>query len=175
MLKKIALVLAVLIVVILVLAATRPDRFHVERTATVNAPPEAIFPLINDFHEWGKWSPYEKLDPGMRRTYDGAASGTGAVYQWDGNSQAGKGRMEIARSNPNSLVSIKLDFDKPLESHNVAQFTLQPRGTSTEVTWSMDGPNLFVGKVMGLFIDMDNMIGRDFETGLANLGAAARH
>jgi len=172
MIKRIALVLVLLVVAILAFAATKPDDFQVQRTTTINAPPEKIVGLINDFHAWGSWSPFEKLDPAMKRTYSGAGSGEGAVYEWEGNSQAGAGRMEIIDSSP-SKVEIALDFNRPFESHNIAEFTLEPRGASTEVTWAMQGPNLFIGKVMSVFISMDNMVGSDFETGLRNLKALA--
>jgi len=165
--------LVVLVVAFLAFAATKPDTFRVQRATSIKAPPEKIFAFINDFHIWGAWSPYEKLDPAMKRTYSGATNGKAAVYQWEGNSDVGAGRMEITESSPPSRVGIKLDFTKPFQSHNFAEFTLEPRGDSTKVTWAMHGPNLFVGKVMGIFFNMDNMIGKDFETGLANLGAIA--
>lgn len=154
-------------------AATRPGTFRVERRTSIEAPPEKIFPLINDFRSWTAWSPYEKLDPAMTRTYSGAESGTGAVYEWAGNSKAGAGRMEITDTAPPARITIKLDFYKPFKAHNISEFSLEPRGDSTEVTWSTHGPNLFVSKVMGIFVDMDNLIGRDFESGLANLKAVA--
>ena len=173
MFKKIALVVVVLVVAVLAYASTRPDRLHVERAASIMAPPEKIFPLISDFHSWPSWSPYEKRDPGMKRTYSGAAEGKGAVYEWDGNSEVGQGRMEITDSSDPSRVTIKLDFMEPIEGHNVAEFALVPEGSTTNVTWSMDGPSPYIGKLIGVFIDMDTMIGNDFETGLANLKAIA--
>ncbi len=172
MLKKIALLILVLVVGILVLAATKPDDFRVQRTTSINAPPDKIVPLIKDFHAWSSWSPFEKLDPAMKRTYSGAGSGAGAVYQWEGNSEAGAGRMEIIDSSA-SKVAIKLDFNRPFESHNIAEFTLDPNGQTTNVTWAMRGPNLFIGKVMSVFVSMDNMVGSEFETGLRNLKAVA--
>ena len=173
MLKIIGIVIVVLLAGVLALAATKPDSFRVERTTSIKAPPEKIFPYIDDFHRWGAWSPFEKLDPAMRRRLGGAESGEGAVYEWEGNSQAGKGRMEIVESTPPSKVSIKLDFLKPFESHNTADFTLVPNGDSTRVTWAMYGPNVFLGKVMSVFVSMDDMIGKDFEAGLANLKTVA--
>ena len=173
MIKIIALVIVVLVVAVLIYAATKPDTFRVQRATRINAPPEKIFALINDYHRWGSWSPYEKLDPDMKRTYSGAANGTGAVYEWEGNSKAGKGRMEIADSVPPSQVAIKLDFVKPFEAHNLVQFTLQPTGPSTDVTWAMQGPSPYMMKLMHVFINMDRMVGKDFETGLANLKAVA--
>lgn len=170
--KKIVLGLVVIVAVILVWAATKPDTFSVQRSITINAPPEKIVPLLDDFHQWGAWSPWEKLDPAMKRTHSGAARGKGAVYAWEGNSQAGAGRMEILDSSP-SHVGIQLDFLKPFPSHNTAEFALQPNGGATNVTWTMKGPNLFIGKIMSIFVSMDKMIGKDFEAGLANLKARA--
>ena len=172
MFKKIALVVVVLVAGVLVYATTRPDALHVQRAARIKAPPEKIVPLITDFHSWTAWSPYEKVDPAMKRTYSGAASGKGAVYEWEGNSQVGQGRMEITETSP-SRVTIKLDFVKPLEGHNIAAFTLIPQGDATNVAWTMDGPTPYIGKVIGVFVDMDHMIGKDFETGLANMKAIA--
>ena len=170
---RIVLVLIVVVAAVLVYAATRPGNFHVERAIAIKAPPEKIFPLINDFHKWASWSPYEKLDPNMARTISGAESGTGAVYEWSGNSNAGAGRMEITDATPPNSVGIKLDFTKPFETHNNVIFTLQPNGDTTNVTWAMDGPMPYIAKVMGIFVNMDTMIGKDFETGLASLKAQA--
>ena len=142
---------------------------RVQRVATINAPPEKIFPLINDFHSWTMWSPYETVDPAMKKTYSGAPSGKGAVYEWVGNSQVGQGRMEIVDTAMPSRVSIKLDFVAPFEGHNTAEFALTPQGNATNVSWTMDGPSPYVAKLMGVFVDMDEMIGKDFATGLANL------
>jgi uncharacterized protein YndB with AHSA1/START domain len=172
MLKKIALTLLVLICAVLAYAATKPDTFTVQRTATIKAPPEKIYPLLTDFHSWSAWSPYEKMDPNMKKTYSGAAAGKGAVYEWEGDSHVGKGRMEIADATT-SKVAIDLQFMKPMKSNNVAEFTLVPKGDSTSVTWAMRGPNMYLGKVMSVFVNMDHMVGKDFETGLANLKAIA--
>jgi hypothetical protein len=163
----IAVVLAIGVVGILIFAATRPDTFRVERTLAVKAQAEAIYPLIADFHRWGSWSPYEGRDPQMKRTYDGAAQG--AVYAWDGNSNIGSGRMEILEASALSKIRIKLDFFRPFEGHNIAEFTMTPQGGATVVTWAMYGPAPFISKLMQVFINMDNMIGKDFEAGLANL------
>ena len=171
--KKITLVVAVLIAAGLIYTATRPDTLHVERTAAIKAPAGRIYPLISDFHRWTAWSPYEKRDPAMKRTYSGPESGKGAVYQWEGNSEVGSGRMEITDASDPSEVVIKLDFIKPFEGHNVARFSMQPGGGATNVTWSMDGPTPFLGKVIGVFMNMDRMIGADFESGLANLKTLA--
>ena len=173
MFKVIGIVVVVAIAAVLVAAGFQPDRFQVQRSATINAPPDRIFTLINDFHRWNSWSPYEKLDPAMRRTYAGAERGMGAVYEWEGNSKVGKGRMEITDAAAPSEVAVKLDFLEPFEAHNVATFTLAPAGGGTNVTWAMDGPTPYVGKIIHLFVDMNRMVGKDFETGLANLKTAA--
>ena|SRR5438309_10004986 len=173
MFKIIAIVVVALIVALLVYAATKPDTFRVQRSASIKAPPEKIFALINDLHSWGAWSPWEKKDPAMKRTYSGAANGRGAVYEWEGNREVGKGRMEIAESSPPSKVTIKLDFIKPFEAHNTVEFTLEPKGDSTNVTWAMQGHTPYFAKVIHVFFDMDSMVGKDFETGLANLKAIA--
>jgi uncharacterized protein YndB with AHSA1/START domain len=173
MLKTIAIIFVVAVLAVLGYAATRPDTFRVERTASINAPRETVFAVINDFHRWESWSPYEKLDPAMKRAISGAPSGKGAVYEWEGNSKAGKGRMEILDTSPPSRITIKLDFDKPFEAHNVAEFVLEPRGNATNVTWAMQGPSPFMVKLMSVFLNMDHLVGRDFETGLANLKSLA--
>ncbi|MDQ0568448.1 uncharacterized protein YndB with AHSA1/START domain [Variovorax paradoxus] len=172
MLKTIALAVLALIAALLIFAATRPDTFRVERTARIQAPAEKIFPLIGDFHRWGTWSPYEKLDPEMKREFGGTPSGKGATYAWDSKGKAGAGRMEIMESSPSSRIAIKLDFIKPFEGHNTAEFTLKPEGDATQVTWAMYGPNPYVAKLMGIFFNMDQMIGKDFEAGLASLKTA---
>src|SRR5882757_4280384 len=165
----IAVVLAVAIAVVLILAATKPDTLRVQRAITVKAPAEKIFALINDFHQWRAWSPYEDRDPDLQRSYSGAASGKGAVYAWEGNKNVGSGRMEILDAPPPGKVVIKLDFLKPFEAHNTAEFTFVPQGDTTNVTWLMHGPAPFMSKVMQVFVNMDNMIGKDFAAGLANL------
>jgi uncharacterized protein YndB with AHSA1/START domain len=165
----IAVVLAVAIAIVLILAATKPDTFEVRRAATVKAPPEKIFAAISDFHQWGSWSPWENKDPAMQRSYGGAASGRGAVYAWEGNKNVGSGRMEILEASPPSKIVIKLDFLKPFEAHNTAEFTMLPQGNATSITWLMHGPASFMVKVMHVFINMDRMVGKDFEAGLANL------
>jgi uncharacterized protein YndB with AHSA1/START domain len=172
-LKISAALAVVLVVAVLGFAATRPDSFSVRRAATIQAPPEKIFPLINEFARWGAWSPYEKKDPAMKRLFSGPAAGKGAVYAWEGNGEVGQGRMEIADAVAPSRVTLKLDFVKPFEAHNRVDFTLEPKGGATEVTWAMNGPLPFVSKVITLFVDMDRMVGGDFEAGLANLKALA--
>ena len=173
MFKIIGIVVLVLVVGVLAFAATKPDSFRVQRSASIKAPPEKVFALINDLKGWNAWSPYEKKDPAMKGTLSGAPTGKGAIYEWAGNKEVGKGRMEITDAVPPSKVLIKLDFIEPFEGHNTAQFDLQPRGDMTDVTWAIYGPSPFITKLMGVFFNMDTMIGRDFETGLANLKAVA--
>lgn len=172
MLATILIILLVIVAAVLLYAATRPNDFVVSRSASIKAPAEAIFPLINDFRRWPNWSPYEKLDPDMKRTLSGAESGKGAAYAWQGNSKAGVGRMEITNSVPSSLVALKLDFEKPFRANNIVDFTLTPSGEDTTVTWAMRGGRPFIAKLMGLFMNFDTLIGRDFEAGLANLKRA---
>lgn len=173
MLKGMVLAVVVIIVALLSYAATRPDRFMVERKTVIRAAPAAIFPLIDDFHRWLDWSPYERIDPTVTRDFSGASRGQGAVYAWNGNRKVGQGRMEITQSMPASKVLIQLDVVRPLAGHNVAEFTLEPGPDGTTVQWAMRGPSPYVAKVMGIFIDMDHMIGKDFEQGLANLKVEA--
>jgi hypothetical protein len=165
----IAAVLAIAIAVVLILAATKPDTLRVQRATSIRAPADRIFPMINDFHQWRSWSPYENKDPAMQRTYEGTASGKGAVYAWDGNKNVGSGRMEILETSAPSKITIKLDFFKPFEGHNTAEFTMLPQGDVTNLTWTMHGPAVLMSKVMQVFMNLDDMIGRDFEVGLANL------
>jgi len=175
MLKIIAIIAVIVVALaggVLAYAATKPDSIRVQRATSIKAQPEKIFALINDFRSWGVWSPYEKKDPAMKRNLSGAASGKGAVYEWAGNGNVGQGRMEITDSSPPSKVTIKLDFIKPIEGHNIAEFTLAPDGDATRVTWAMSGPSPYIGKVISVFLDMDSMIGKDFEAGLANLKTA---
>ena len=164
----IAVVIAIAIAVVLILALSKPDIFRIQRVATIKAPAESIFALINDFHRWGSWSPWESKDPAMKRTFSGAESGKGAVYAWDGNKNVGSGRMEILDTSAPSKIVIKLDFFTPFEGHNTAEFTMLPQGDATNITWVMYGPASLMSKVMQVFINLDNMIGKDFETGLAN-------
>jgi carbon monoxide dehydrogenase subunit G len=172
MLRIVAIVVA-LIVAILVYATTRPDTFRVQRSTTIKATPEKIFALINDFRAWSAWSPYDKLDPGMTKTVGNVAAGPGAVYEWEGNNKVGKGRMEIIESSPSSKILIKLDFVRPMEGHNTAEFALEPIGSETRVTWSIQGPCPYMSKLMGIFMNMDTLIGKEFENGLGNLKAIA--
>jgi uncharacterized protein YndB with AHSA1/START domain len=173
MLEVIAVILAIAIAVVLILAATKPDRFSVRREITVQAPAEKVFALVNDFHRWTVWSPWEHRDPALKRSYSGTASGGGAVYGWDGNKNVGSGRMEILESAAPSRIVIQLDFLKPFEAHNTAEFTMLPQGDATHVTWLMHGPAPFINKLMQVFMNLDNMIGKDFEAGLVNLKNAS--
>jgi hypothetical protein len=172
----VAVIIAIAIAAILIFAATRPDTLSVQRSISIKAPPEKILAAINDFHRWRLWSPYEEKDPGMKRTYSGANAGKGAIYEWNGNRNVGSGRMEILDTAPGK-TTIKLDFFTPFEGHNTAEFTALPRGDATtlvtNLTWAMRGPAPFMSKIMQVFMNMDTMIGKDFETGLANLKGVA--
>lgn len=174
MVKKILLGLLALVALVLIFAVTRPDTFRVERSITVKAEPAKVYALLNDFHQFPSWSPWQNLDPAMQTTHSGAPSGQGAVYAWTGNDAVGAGRMEILQTVPNTSVTVKLDFLKPFEAHNTTLYTLAPGsdGTTT-VTWAMFGPSPYISKVMGVFVSMDSMIGKDFERGLATLKAVA--
>jgi hypothetical protein len=173
MFKIIAVIIIVLVGALLLYAATKPNTFRVQRSANIHASPEKIYGLINDLHEWRAWSPYEKLDPAMKRTLSGADSGKGAIYEWVGNSKVGTGSLEITNSVPSSRVDIKLDMLKPIEGHSLVAFTLQPAGELTEVTWSINGPVPYLGKIMHTLFNMDHMIGGQFEQGLASLKSVA--
>lgn len=173
MFKKILIGLAVIIIALLGYAATKPDTFRIERSASIKAAPETIFAHLNDFRSWRSWSPWEKLDPALQRTYSGSAIGVGAVYEWKGNSDVGSGRMEIVESSPSAMLNIKLDFIEPFAAHNLTEFRLTPEGEATQITWALEGPNQFLGKVMSIFVNMDEIVGKDFETGLANLKTVA--
>ncbi len=165
----VAVIVALAIAVVLIFAASKPNSFRVQRAIAVTAPAEKIFPLINDFHHWSAWSPYEHRDPAMKRSFSGAGAGKGAIYAWDGNKNIGSGRMEILESASPSKILIKLDFFRPFEGHNTAEFTMLPHAGTTDLTWVMYGPASFISKLMQVFMSLDNMIGKDFETGLANL------
>lgn len=175
--KTVLLTVAVILVVgiagVLIFAATKPDVFRVARSTSIKATPDKIFPLINEFRNWASWSPYEHRDPAMKRTYSGAESGKGAIYEWDGNSNVGAGRIEITDTTPPSKVMINLDMLKPFEAHNNVVFTIEPNGETTSVTWAMSGPVPYFAKIMHVFMNVDRMVGGDFETGLANMKAVA--
>jgi uncharacterized protein YndB with AHSA1/START domain len=173
MLKIIGVIVALLVVGVLLTAATRPDTFRVERTAVIQAPPEKVFPYLSDFERWSAWSPWEKKDPAMKRTYGATRSGKGARYAWQGNSDVGQGSMEIVESVAPSRLALKLDFVKPFEAHNDVEFRLKPEAGGTRVAWSMEGPVPYFARIIHLFVNMDRMVGKDFEAGLASLKSAA--
>ncbi|HEV7718207.1 MAG TPA: SRPBCC family protein [Arsenicitalea sp.] len=173
MLETIIIIIALLIAGVLVYAASRPNAFRMERTATINAPAEKIFPFINDFHKWAAWSPWEKLDPALQRSYAGPQNGKGAIYEYEGNNKVGAGRMEITESTPSSRVLTTLDFLRPMRAHNFAEFTLVPQGGATVVTWAMYGRSPYMAKLMTIFVSMDKLVGKQFDEGLANLKAVA--
>ncbi|MEO6034544.1 MAG: SRPBCC family protein [Verrucomicrobiota bacterium] len=169
MLKKILVGAVLLIAVLLIVVATRPADFQITRSITMAASPSAAFAQVNDFHHWEAWSPWAKLDPAMKQTYEGAPAGKGAIYTWIGNKEVGEGRMTITESRTNELVGINLEFLKPFAAVNTTEFTFAPEGNQTKVTWSMSGKNNFMAKAFTLFMNMDKMVGRDFEKGLAQL------
>jgi uncharacterized protein YndB with AHSA1/START domain len=157
-----------------VLAASRkPDNFRIVRSAVLKASPESVFAYLNDFHRWSAWSPWEKLDPNLQRTYSGSEQGVGAVYEWSGNNKAGQGKMIIQESTANQRLVLDLIFIKPMAANNRTEFTLEPRDGGTEVTWAMSGTSSFMNKVFYVFMDMERMVGPQFEEGLANLGRVA--
>jgi uncharacterized protein YndB with AHSA1/START domain len=174
MLKLLGIAAVVLIVALVAFIRTRPDRFRVERSALIHAPADAVFSMINDFHQWGRWSPYEKLDPNLVKRFEGPPSGPGAVYAWSGNSKAGEGRMTILESRPGERVSLRLEFFKPFAATNQATFTLVASEKGTQVTWSVEGENTLMGKAISAFLDMDALLGKNFEEGLANLDTAVQ-
>lgn len=161
--------LACAIVIVIILAARKPDVFSVQRSTTIDAPAERIFPLINDLRAHETWSPFDKPDPATRKTYTGAATGAGSAYAWEGSGQSGTGRIAIVESSPDSKITMQLDMLKPFKASNVVHFTLEPTATGTQVSWSMQGKTPFLAKIMHVFVDMDRVVGGEFETGLANL------
>jgi uncharacterized protein YndB with AHSA1/START domain len=173
MIKTIVIVVVVLLALLLIYAAIKPDSFRVERTTAIKAAPEKVFPLINDIHHWEMWSPWEKGDPTIKRTYSGAASGKGAVYEWKSDKQVGQGRMEIIESSPPSKIVLKIDFIKPMEGHNTIDFAIMPQGDTSVVTQAMYGPSPYISRLMTIFFSMDKMIGSKFEEGLANVKTIA--
>jgi uncharacterized protein YndB with AHSA1/START domain len=173
MLWTVIAVIGAVIAAFLIYAGTRPNTFRYQRTVRVNAPPEKIFPLINDYKNWVQWSPYEHRDPALKRTFSGPSAGPGAVYAWKGNKNVGSGRMEIVDTAPPNKVTIKLDFFAPFKANNVAEFTLESKGDATEVTWAMHGPVPYVGKVINMIMNCDEMVGNDFATGLASMKLVA--
>jgi hypothetical protein len=173
MLKKIALALAAGLVILLIVIATRPAAFKIERKASMKAPAWLVFGLVNDFRQWHTWSPWEKLDPAMKKSFGEKTAGEGATYGWVGNDQVGEGRMTITEAKPSQYVKLKLEFLKPWAATNQATFSFTSQGGSTSVSWLMEGENDFMGKAFSLFVDMDQMVGKDFERGLAMMGTVA--
>lgn len=173
MLSNILLGIAAVIVLFVLVVASRPATFHVERSITIAAPAESAFKRVNDFHAWTAWSPYEKIDPQMKRTFEGPASGTGAIYAWAGTGRVGEGRMTIEKSDAPSQIAIKLEFFRPFTGTNAASFRFVAAPEGTKVTWAMDGQNNFLSKAFSLFMDQDKMVGTDFESGLAALKGLA--
>ncbi|KQV52755.1 polyketide cyclase [Pelomonas sp. Root1217] len=168
-LSIILICLGVALVLLLAYAATRPDEFRVERRARIAAPADKVWPLVSELRAFNRWNPYERKDPLIKSAYSGASSGIGSRYDWD-SKEVGSGSLEIVSQQPGRAVQMKLDFVKPFEAHNQAEFALQPTPDgATEVRWAMHGPANFISKLMGVFIDMDKMVGRDFEAGLQNL------
>jgi hypothetical protein len=173
MLKKILLAVAAILAAILIAAAFQPSEFRVTRSATISAPASTVHAEVNDFRRWQAWSPWEKLDPAMKRTFAGPAAGVGAVYAWEGNSEVGAGRMTITDSRPGELIRIRLEFLKPMPGECPTEFTFGADGAATKVTWTMSGTHNYLAKIMCLFMNMDKMIGGQFEQGLATLKAQA--
>jgi Polyketide cyclase / dehydrase and lipid transport len=171
MLKKILIGLAAIVVAFVAFVAMQPSEYRVARSATIAAPAPAVFAQVNDFHNWEGWSPWAKLDPDAKATFEGPNAGTGAVFNWSGNDKVGEGRMTLTESRPAELIRIKLDFVKPMEGTSIAEFAFAPQGDHTAVTWSMSGHNNFIGRAVCLFVNMDKTLGAEFEKGLANLKA----
>jgi polyketide cyclase/dehydrase/lipid transport protein len=169
MLKKILIALAIIVIVFAVIVALQPSQFRVTRSATLFAPAPAVFAQVNDFHKWEAWSPWTKLDPAAKNSFEGPSAGIGAVFKWSGNKEVGEGSMTISESRPSELIRIKLDFTKPFEATNTTEFTFKPEGNQTTVTWSMFGTNNFIAKAFCLFMSMDKMVGGQFEKGLAQM------
>jgi uncharacterized protein YndB with AHSA1/START domain len=169
MIKKILIGLAAVIAIILIAAAFQPDEMSVSRSATIAAPPEAVFKVVNDFRQWDSWSPWSKLDPNMTKTLEGPPEGEGAKYHWSGNTEVGEGTTTLVESKPNEKVAMRIDMERPMAGSSDVQFTLVPEGAGTKVTWALQGKTPFMGKVVGLFMDCEKMCGDQFEDGLANL------
>jgi len=167
----ILLIILAIVAVLAVIIASQPPAFRITRSATIAAPPEAVFPQVNDLRKWEAWSPWAKMDPDCKMTFEGPAAGTGASYAWAGNNKVGEGHMLITESKPAELILMKLDFLKPMKATNVTEFTFKPEGGRTVVTWTMSGTNNFMGKAFGLIVNCDKMIGGQFEKGLADMKA----
>jgi uncharacterized protein YndB with AHSA1/START domain len=163
--------IAALVVLLLIVVAMQPANFRVVRSGSVAAPAADVFPQVNDFHNWDAWSPWAKLDPTMKQTYEGTPAGAGAKYSWSGKGNVGEGSMTLLESHPNEVIRIRLEFQKPFKATNATEFTFKPEGNQTVVTWSMAGHKNFIFKAVGLFMNMDKMLGAQFEQGLANMKA----
>lgn len=170
----IAIVVVLLFVALVIFIATRSNTLHVERSALINAPADVVFGIINDLHQWSLWSPYDKRDPNMQKTFEGAPVGPGASYAWNGNKEVGEGRLTIVDCTPGELVTMRLEFTRPFACQNRVDFKLVPAADGTRVSWIMEGKNNFISKAMSLIINMDKMVGTDFEQGLANLNSVAQ-
>jgi hypothetical protein len=169
MLKKILIAVAIIAVVFVIVVALQPADFRIVRSANMAAPAPAVFAQVNDFHNWEAWSPWAKLDPAAKSTFEGPPAGTGAIFRWAGNSEVGEGSMTITDSRPSELIRIKLEFLRPFAATNTAEFAFKPEGNQTVVTWSMEGQNNFIAKAFCLFMNMDKMVGDQFEKGLASM------
>jgi hypothetical protein len=169
MLTYMLLGLAAVVVLFVIVVTLQPSAFRYTRTATIAASPASVFAQVNDFHNWDAWSPWAKLDPNAKNSFDGPTSGEGAQFAWVGNSEVGEGKMMITESKPSDFIAIKLEFLKPMKATNTAEFTFKPEGDQTQVSWTMFGKNNFMGKAFGLFVDCEKMIGDQFEQGLANM------
>jgi hypothetical protein len=173
MIKKILIGLVVIVVILVVVIALQSSTYHVERSATINAPAAVVFAQVNDFHNWNAWSPWAKIDPAMKQTFEGAPAGTGAIYTWTGNKEVGEGRMTITDSHPSDQIKINLEFVRPFAGTNTTVFTFKPQGNQTVVTWGMSGDKNFIAKAFHLVVNMDKMLGGDFEKGLAQMKSTA--
>lgn len=173
MILKVLILVALLLLAVFLIATMKPATFEIERSCTIAAASEKVFPLINDFHHWNNWAPQDAEDRTLVRTFRGPQQGVGAISEWDSSGSAGKGRMEITKSVPPRAVEVTVDFEKPFKAHNVNEFTLVSQTTSTRVTWKMRGTNVFMMKLMGMFMNMDRMMGKHFDTGLQNLKRVA--
>lgn len=169
MLEIILVIFAVIIIAFVVIVAMQSSEFRVARSATMSVSAPAVFAQVNDFHKWEAWNPWGKIDPAMKQTYEGAPAGIGAIYSWVGNNKVGEGRMTLTESRPSDLIRIKMEFCKPFAATNTAEFTFKPAGNQTAVTWSMTGHNNFMAKAIHLFMNMDKMIGSQFDKGLASM------
>ncbi|HYV66579.1 MAG TPA: SRPBCC family protein [Myxococcales bacterium] len=173
MLKKLLVAVVIVVTIFAVFVATRPASYRVSRSAAIAAPPLSIYPLVADFHQWDKWSPWAKLDPAMKTAYAGPVAAPGSSYSWSGNDKVGEGKMTIVEAKPGERLRLRLEFLKPFASTSATEFSFSPKAGGTETSWTMEGHNDFLGKAFGVFMDMDKMIGNDFEKGLKQLKAVA--